>query len=152
MYNIRIFLNIAFTRNSRQSRHSVSTMIPRIYGLRHCLPNCGYWLCVALFIGLLPSVSKSATSLQRAEVGSWAEIVSGGRVLPPSRCNPRYFEDKLGRPIYMVGAHTWNNLVDMGDSIPIRKFDYERYLEFLKVHGHNLVRPHGLDQPQPGFL
>ena len=28
--------------------------------------------------------------------------------------NPRYFTDGSGRPVYLTGSHTWNNLVDMG--------------------------------------
>ncbi|MBN2450924.1 MAG: hypothetical protein JXR77_11075, partial [Lentisphaeria bacterium] len=32
--------------------------------------------------------------------------------------NPRYFADAGGRAVLLVGAHTWNNLVDMGRSDP----------------------------------
>ena len=54
--------------------------------------------------------------------------------------NPRYFTDgtknKDGSPraIYLTGAHTWNNLVDMGKSDPPVLFDFEAYLNFLDAH------------------
>jgi len=33
--------------------------------------------------------------------------------LTVSATNPRYFADASGRVVYLGGAHTWNNLVDM---------------------------------------
>ena len=60
--------------------------------------------------------------------------------------NPRYFTDgdkaQNGslRAIYLTGAHTWNNLVDMGRSDPPEAFDFERYLEFLERYHHNFIR------------
>lgn len=60
--------------------------------------------------------------------------------------NPRYFTDGVKLPngsfraVYLTGAHTWNNLVDMGRSDPPEKFDWEAYLKFLEKHHHNFVR------------
>ena len=60
--------------------------------------------------------------------------------------NPRYFTDGTKtadgswRAVYLTGAHTWNNLVDMGRSDPPEKFDWEAYLAFLEKHHHNFVR------------
>ncbi|MCI0458703.1 MAG: DUF6298 domain-containing protein [Gemmataceae bacterium] len=60
--------------------------------------------------------------------------------------NPRYFTDGVKTPdgslraIYLTGAHTWNNLVDMGRSDPPERFDFEAYLDFLKRYGHNFIR------------
>ncbi len=54
--------------------------------------------------------------------------------------NPRYFTDGSGKAVYLTGAHTWNNLVDMGPSDPPEKFDYPAYLDFLNRHNHNLIR------------
>jgi hypothetical protein len=54
--------------------------------------------------------------------------------------NPRYFEDGDGKPVVMVGSHTWNNLVDMGPRGAVIPFDWEDYLDFLDAHGHNFVR------------
>jgi hypothetical protein len=60
--------------------------------------------------------------------------------------NPRYFTDGttmadgLLKAVYLTGAHTWNNLVDMGRSDPPGKFDYQGYLNFLVKHDHNFIR------------
>jgi Family of unknown function (DUF6298) len=54
--------------------------------------------------------------------------------------NPRYFADPSGRVVYLTGAHTWNNLVDMDSQFPPRVFDFDGYLDFLKAHNHNLTR------------
>jgi hypothetical protein len=42
--------------------------------------------------------------------------------------------------VYLTGAHTWNNLVDMGREDPPAPFDFNGYLDFLNRHGHNFVR------------
>ncbi len=62
---------------------------------------------------------------------------TGLRVHPT---NPRYFTDGSGKAIYLTGAHTWNNLVDMGPDDPPRPFDFDAYLDFLEQHGHNFIR------------
>lgn len=60
--------------------------------------------------------------------------------------NPRYFTDGTKEPdgslkaVYLTGAHTWNNLVDMGRNDPPEPFDFEAYLRFLGNHGHNFIR------------
>lgn len=60
--------------------------------------------------------------------------------------NPRYFTDGTKLPdgslraVYLTGAHTWNNLVDMGRSDPPEAFDWEAYLAFLEKHHHNFIR------------
>jgi len=54
--------------------------------------------------------------------------------------NPRYFSDSTGRAVLLVGAHTWNNLQDMGESDPPPPFDWDAYLDFLTDHHHNFVR------------
>jgi len=60
--------------------------------------------------------------------------------LRASAKNPRYFCDASGRPILLVGSHTWNSLVDMGRSDPPEAFDFEAYLGFLSRYGHNFIR------------
>jgi hypothetical protein len=52
----------------------------------------------------------------------------------------RYFLDQAGKPVYVTGSHTWNNLIDMGKSDPPEKFDYGAYLDFLEKHHHNFIR------------
>jgi hypothetical protein len=60
--------------------------------------------------------------------------------------NPCYFtdgtrsEDGSLRAVYLTGAHTWNNLVDMGRSDPPEAFDFDDYLDFLERHHHNFIR------------
>jgi len=54
--------------------------------------------------------------------------------------NPRYFSDENGRAILLTGAHTWNNLVDMGRGDPPEAFDFGAYLQFLERYGHNFIR------------
>jgi len=54
--------------------------------------------------------------------------------------NSRYFTDGSGKAIYLTGAHTWNNLVDMGPGDPPAAFDYPAYLNWLVKLNHNFVR------------
>ncbi len=54
--------------------------------------------------------------------------------------NPRYFTDDSGRAISLTGTHTWNNLLDMGQSDPPPLFDFDWYLDLLEGLGHNFVR------------
>lgn len=54
--------------------------------------------------------------------------------------NPRYFADPAGKIVYLTGAHTWTNLVDMGETDPPPLFDWDAYLDFLTEHNHNFVR------------
>ncbi|NLH15612.1 MAG: family 16 glycosylhydrolase [Phycisphaerae bacterium] len=61
----------------------------------------------------------------------------------PLRAHPtngRYFTDDNGRAIYLTGAHTWNNLKDMGPNDPPAVFHYEAYLNFLAARNHNFIR------------
>ena len=60
--------------------------------------------------------------------------------------NPCYFTDETMdrdgslKAVYLTGAHTWNNLVDMGRNDPPEKFDFPAYLDFLERYDHNFVR------------
>jgi hypothetical protein len=57
-----------------------------------------------------------------------------------SEKNPRYFTDNSGKIIYLTGAHTWNNLVDMTSTASPEKFDYSKYICWLKNYNHNFIR------------
>jgi hypothetical protein len=59
------------------------------------------------------------------------------------------FVDQSGRPVYLVGSHTWNNIVDMDAQWPPRRFDYPRYLDFLATHHFNLTRLWTWEVPAP---
>lgn len=60
--------------------------------------------------------------------------------------NPHYFTDGTKQPdgtlkaVYLTGAHTWNNLVDLGRGDPPEKFDFPAYLDSLQRHHHNFIR------------
>jgi len=54
--------------------------------------------------------------------------------------NPRYFANSAtGEVVYLTGSHTWANLQER---LPEggEPFDYPKYLDFLKEHGHNFIR------------
>ena len=54
--------------------------------------------------------------------------------------NPRYFADRDGKIVYLVGSHTWANFKDMGGTDPPPRFDFNAYLDFMEAHGHNFIR------------
>ena len=54
--------------------------------------------------------------------------------------NSRYFTDASGRPVYLTGSHTWNNLQDIGRTDPPAPFDFDEYLRFMRQHRHNFIR------------
>lgn len=76
---------------------------------------------------------------------------SGVRLGPlkVSSRNSRYFSDPSGRVVYLTGAHTWNNLIDMDSQYPPHPFNFDAYLTFLKAHNHNLIRLWAWEVPQP---
>ncbi|GIW92863.1 MAG: hypothetical protein KatS3mg110_0904 [Pirellulaceae bacterium] len=88
-------------------------------------------LCLVIVSGLV--VDRSAGQ-QRSEPSATAGPL---RIHPQ---NPRYFADSTGKAVYLIGSHTWNNLVDMGRSHPPEAFDFEAYLDFLQKHHHNFIR------------
>jgi hypothetical protein len=54
--------------------------------------------------------------------------------------NPRYFTDGSGKPVYLTGSHTWNNLVDMGPGDPPPAFDFAGCLDWMERLNHNFIR------------
>ncbi len=56
------------------------------------------------------------------------------------KSNPRYFADDRGKAIYLTGAHTWNNLVDMKSSPDEKGFDYPAYIRWMKKRHYNFIR------------
>ena len=92
-------------------------------------------------------------SVGPAETGVTEECPRGESVAPAAKGplrvhpeNPRYFTDGTMdadgslRAVYLTGAHTWNNLVDMAREDPPGGFDFDAYLDFLCEHGHNFIR------------
>jgi len=74
----------------------------------------------------------------------WAAPALGPLRIHPK--NPRYFTDGTTnadgslRAVYLTGAHTWNNLQDMGPTDPPSRFDFSAYLDFLEQRHHNFIR------------
>ncbi len=66
--------------------------------------------------------------------------------------NPRYFAMPGGRVVYLVGAHTWDNLEDMDTAYPPQPFDFDGYLRFLQDHGLNLIRLWAWEVSKPDDL
>ncbi len=55
--------------------------------------------------------------------------------------NPRYFQDGLGRLVYLTGSHHWDVLVDNAERAEHPGgFDFEGYLDRLESWGHNFFR------------
>ena len=78
-----------------------------------------------------------------------APALTGAPATGPLRvhpANPRYFTDGATSPdgslkaVYLTGAHTWNNLVDMAREDPPGGFDFEAYLDLLDKHQLNFIR------------
>ena len=60
--------------------------------------------------------------------------------LRPHPANPRYFTDGTGRAVYLTGSHTWNNFLDMGETDPPPRFDFDKFLSWLEGYRHNFIR------------
>jgi hypothetical protein len=66
--------------------------------------------------------------------------VPAGGPLRVCAANPRYFAGADGKPVLLVGSHTWNSLVDMAPADAPAPFDFPAYLDFLTRYGHNFIR------------
>jgi hypothetical protein len=103
---------------------------------------------VALVLALLPA-EASCAGFPDAEIVNESKTPNTESATGPLRVhprNPRYFTDDTKLPdgslraVYLTGAHTWSNLVDMGRNDPPEAFDFTLYLDFLTKHHHNFVR------------
>jgi len=93
--------------------------------------------------GVLAAGAACATGLQPPAMGWAADSSKRAATAGPLRVHPqngRYFADASGRAVYLTGAHTWNNLSDMGKGDPPPEFDFAQYLDFLDRLHHNFVR------------
>ena len=89
------------------------------------------------------AASNGATSPPRRTVEQKARKAGP---LRPLKANPRYFTDgRSGRPIYLVGSHTWWSQGD--ETWPVcagygrhGRFDFNAYLDQLQAWGHNFIR------------
>ena len=100
---------------------------------RRFLQQTGFWVASAAFtsgLGRFPTALGAESSGRAATAGPL-------RVHPR---NGRYFADAAGRVVYLTGAHTWNNLSDVGSGDPPTPFNFSQYLDFLQQHHHNFIR------------
>jgi hypothetical protein len=94
---------------------------------------------IAMLI-VLSIMAQTAPAASTATTGS----AKGPLRIHPD--NPRYFTDGTKAPegslkaVYLTGAHTWNNLVDMGRNEPPESLDFSAYLDFLERYHHNFIR------------
>ncbi len=56
--------------------------------------------------------------------------------------NPRYFQDPKGQAVFLAGVHDGWELQDYawGDANRPVKFDWNRFLDFMVRHDHNVIR------------
>jgi len=94
--------------------------------------------CVSLFAAAL--LVPGMVLVQTKALGQTKPAAPARGPLRVHPDNPRYFTDGSGKAVYLTGAHTWNNLVDMGPSDPPERFDFDAYVDFLDRHGHNFIR------------
>src|SRR6266446_4046230 len=57
--------------------------------------------------------------------------------LKQSTTNPYYFVDPSGKAILLTGSQTWDDFQDTDTSASPAPFDFNAYVNFLKLHGHN---------------
>jgi hypothetical protein len=60
--------------------------------------------------------------------------------LSRSTDNGNYFAKPDGTPVYLTGAHTWNNFQDRGPAFPPTPLDYTAYINWMQSNGLNFVR------------
>ncbi len=98
---------------------------------------------LALFaagLALTPGAAGASGSPEGAAQTAWSPPLL--RQVPGSR----YLVDPSGKPVYLTGAHTWNNFQDIGDS----PFDFNAYLDYLGRYNHNFIRLWVWEQSQWG--
>lgn len=58
--------------------------------------------------------------------------------LTQSGTNSRYWvRPDTGKPVVLVGSHTWNDFQDIGTGGTAPAFDFNAFVSFLQAHGHN---------------
>jgi hypothetical protein len=100
---------------------------------RRFLQHAGFWAAGAAWT----SGQGSFPMAFGAEPSARAAMGGPLRVHPR---NGRYFSDAAGRAVYLTGAHTWNNLCDIGVGDPPAALGFSKYLDFLQGHHHNFIR------------
>jgi hypothetical protein len=53
--------------------------------------------------------------------------------------NPNYFKDANGVVLILNGSQTWNTFQDWGSNGSVRTLDFNAFVNFLTMHGHNFT-------------
>jgi hypothetical protein len=87
------------------------------------------------------TLSKSAAALiivcALADFAAARDLISTPLRASPS--NPNYFANETGKPVYLTGSHTWNNLQDWGNGGSVQPLDFTAYVNMLLKHQHNFT-------------
>ena len=86
--------------------------------------------------GHRPDLEASSRTIVRSNQLNVSEATGP---LKKSTMNPNYFEDAYGKPVFLVGSHTWSNFQDMGMAGD-KQFDYDQYIDFMVHHHFNFMR------------
>lgn len=93
------------------------------------------------FVAIALAFSIGTSLANRTAIAQPAPSPTNGplRVHPE---NPRYFADRSGRVVFLVGSHTWANFQNLTyDNAPSPPpFDLKAYLAFMKARNHNFFR------------
>lgn len=68
-------------------------------------------------ISVISACGAAKSSLESVQSGGTAQMdaaAADSGTLHVSTINPRYFTDSSGKPIYLMGSHTWTGLIDRG--------------------------------------
>lgn len=85
------------------------------------------------------AVTATLGALTVAARGYHLESVCIGGTIQVDDTNGRYFSNGSA-PILLSGFHTWETLVDHGDSDPPDAFDYDAFLDALVADGCNFIK------------
>ncbi len=85
------------------------------------------------------ALTATLGALTVAARGYHLESVCIGGTIQVDATNPRYFSNGEG-VVLLSGFHTWETLVDHGDSDPPDAFDYDAFLDALVADGCNFIK------------
>ena len=85
--------------------------------------------CAVAVLGAMITlgVPSFASPRQQAQTGLVPVDARTGSATGPLRVDlshPHYFRDGHGRPVYLTGSHTWDNLQDRASTDPPPEFDF----------------------------
>jgi Putative collagen-binding domain of a collagenase len=124
-----------------------------------CAPICSFIYVLVMIALTSGSAFAEDASIRRLLKGKPGEVTQSNRIVTeltvqdglkrterspiigPLRAsrNPNYFEDASGDPLILCGSHTWNTLQDWGADGSLQPLDFDKFVSFLKVHGHNFT-------------